>query len=128
MVVSLLILDNRATWAWSRTLVGFFLCENTPDDNGETTEEEIEWLEEREIPMMIEDDEDDGARGLRTPPPARLPNVLTSTCRQQPPVHVVLGVRHSVLFNDALGGQVGNGTTEAISTDVISPGEAVPPG
>lgn len=40
----------------------------------------------------------------------------------------MLGVRHSVLFNDALGRQVGNGTTEAISTDVISPGEAVPPG
>lgn len=50
------------------------------------------------------------------------------TRRQQPPVHVVLGVRHSVLFNDALGGQVGNGAAEAISADVISPGEAVPPG
>lgn len=37
------------------------------------------------------------------------------------PVYVVLGVRHSVLLNDALRWQVGNSTAEAVSTDVIGP-------
>lgn len=47
--------------------------------------------------------------------------------KQQPPVDIVLGVGHSVLLNDALRRQVGNGSAEAVSADVISPGEAVPP-
>lgn len=46
---------------------------------------------------------------------------------QQPPVDVVLGVRHSVLLNDALRRQVGDGPAEAVPADVISPGQAVPP-
>lgn len=33
----------------------------------------------------------------------------------------MLGVRHSVLFNDALRRQVGDSATEAISADVVSP-------
>ena len=33
----------------------------------------------------------------------------------------MLGVRHSVLFNDALRRQVGNGAAEAISADVVGP-------
>lgn len=46
---------------------------------------------------------------------------------QQPPVDVVLGVRHAVLLNDALRRQVGDGPAEAVPADVISPGQAVPP-
>lgn len=47
--------------------------------------------------------------------------------KQQPPVNIVLGVGNSVLLDDALRWQVGYGTAEAVSADVISPGQAVPP-
>lgn len=40
----------------------------------------------------------------------------------------MLGVRHSVFLDDAFRRQVGNGATEAVSADVISPRQAVPPG
>ena len=44
------------------------------------------------------------------------------------PVDVVLGVRHPVLLDDALGGQVRDGAAEPVAADVIRPGEPIPPG
>ena len=44
------------------------------------------------------------------------------------PVDVVFGVRHPVLRDDALGGQVCDGATEPVTADVIRPGEPIPPG
>lgn len=40
-------------WSHGLTLVGFFLCENTPDDNGETRKEEVESSEERDSEWWI---------------------------------------------------------------------------
>lgn len=40
----------------------------------------------------------------------------------------MLGVRHSVLLDDAFRWQVGDGSAEPVSAHVVAPGQAVPAG
>lgn len=68
----------------------------------------------------------EGEKTLNTIPMKK--HIYTKCSKANPPVYIMLGVRHSVLFNYAFWRQVGNGAAEAISADVVGPWQAIPTG